>query len=58
MKWINNHHFILSANLHGGALVASYPYDGSKNMTSYNSVSPDDLTFRHLARTYSMVSVI
>lgn len=36
-----------------GAFVANYPYDGTPSgITAYNS-SPDDGTFRFLARTYA-----
>lgn len=57
MNWIttNNPPFVLSANLHGGALVASYPYDDSEShkQAGFYSKAPDDDVFVHLAKVYS-----
>lgn len=57
IQWLDNISFVLSANLHGGALVASYPYDNAPNSVyksqSHYSQTPDDDLFRHLAQTYS-----
>ena len=55
MKWILENNFVLSANLHGGSVVASYPYDDSEKHknSGYYSGSPDDGLFRYLAKTYS-----
>ncbi|KAK1906728.1 Carboxypeptidase M [Dissostichus eleginoides] len=54
--WLRMESFVLSANLHGGALVASYPYDnsnGGSELVGGASVSPDDDVFNHLAKVYS-----
>ena len=44
--------------MHGGDLVANYPYDEARgiNPTEY-SPSPDDETFRYLLVNYILVSV-
>ncbi|XP_012216053.2 carboxypeptidase D-like [Linepithema humile] len=57
MKWISRIPFVLSANLHGGALVANYPYDngppGLPSNVVRSNLSPDNDIFRMLALTYS-----
>ena len=55
IRWITSNKFVLSANLHGGTEVVSYPYDDSaRNMDSAKySRSPDDKLFRYLAKTYA-----
>ncbi|XP_037136366.1 carboxypeptidase M isoform X2 [Syngnathus acus] len=52
--WLKTETFVLSANLHGGALVASYAYDNSGNeLAGQASLTPDDDVFVHLAKVYS-----
>ncbi|XP_051974454.1 carboxypeptidase M [Xyrauchen texanus] len=52
MGWLNTETFVLSANLHGGAVVASYPYDNG-DLQGALSIAPDNDVFVHLAKTYS-----
>ncbi|XP_018111458.1 carboxypeptidase M isoform X2 [Xenopus laevis] len=51
MDWINNENFVLSANFHGGAVVASYPYDNANSEN--NEISPDNDFFKNLATLYA-----
>ncbi|CAA0842000.1 carboxypeptidase D- putative [Striga hermonthica] len=53
MSWTENIHFTASASLHGGALVANYPWDGTEDKKRYYYGCPDDQTFRFLASLYS-----
>ncbi|XP_039751750.1 carboxypeptidase D-like isoform X2 [Pararge aegeria] len=54
MNWSQSIPFVLSANLHGGALVANYPYDNNPDMKSgLENLSPDNAVFVHLAHVYS-----
>lgn len=56
MNWVAEHNFIMSANFHGGALVANYPWDnlpGSKKNFREYSMCPDDDTFIYLSLGYS-----
>ncbi|KAK7882086.1 hypothetical protein WMY93_028260 [Mugilogobius chulae] len=55
MRWIQEKKFVLSANLHGGTVVASYPFDDSALHVSKGiySAAADDALFRYLALVYS-----
>ncbi|XP_022087938.1 LOW QUALITY PROTEIN: carboxypeptidase D-like [Acanthaster planci] len=58
IDWVQNYQFVLSANLHGGALLANYPFDNMKpedkpgDNAAY-SRSPDDAFFRVISLAYS-----
>lgn len=57
MRWVEQYPFVLSANLHGGSLVANYPWDDNpQNRNGVYSMSPDDEVFKKLAKAYSFVS--
>lgn len=53
MKWIKQHPFVLSASLHGGTLVAHYPYDSHSQGRLIPNPTPDEDVFRYLASSYA-----
>lgn len=55
MSWIVNNPFVLSANLHGGAVVASYPFDDSvaHQESHFESPTPDNEFFKYVAKLYA-----
>uniref|UniRef100_A0A3Q3LCT9 Carboxypeptidase D, a n=1 Tax=Mastacembelus armatus TaxID=205130 RepID=A0A3Q3LCT9_9TELE len=55
IRWIQEKKFVLSGNLHGGTVVASYPFDDSASHQRQGRYSPseDDTLFRYLALVYS-----
>ncbi len=53
MNWRFDESFTLSANMHGGTLVANYPFDNNPAGTSTYSPSPDDDLFVDISLEYS-----
>ncbi|XP_046680544.1 carboxypeptidase D-like isoform X2 [Homalodisca vitripennis] len=56
MRWLDDFPFVLSAALHGGSLVANYPFDNSKYDSSLSkepNLTEDDDVFKHLALVYA-----
>ncbi|CAH8662968.1 unnamed protein product [Schistosoma rodhaini] len=53
MEWLDKINFVLGANMHGGDLVANYPFDKSITGNSAESITPDNPTFVELAESYA-----
>jgi len=53
MNWAFQHSSVLSANFHGGTLVANYPWDGNYSGQNVYTASPEDAHFIQLALAYS-----
>lgn len=57
MEWISSQQFTLSANIHGGDVVANYPWDGSeKPFPPKNNPTTDDDTFREISYEYARLN--
>lgn len=55
IDWMQKIPFVLSANLHGGELVVSYPFDMARSywMAKELTPTPDDSMFRWLSTAYA-----
>lgn len=54
IDWLEEYPFVLSANLHNGALVANYPYDNSRSGEAIYTATSDDDIFIQLSLSYSL----
>lgn len=54
MAWSAAHHFVASANFHGGACVVNYPYDDDGTADFVDAPTPDDALFRDISLRYSI----
>lgn len=53
MNFSATRHFVVSANFHGGEMVANYPWDSNYNGSSVFSPSPENTLFHHISLVYS-----
>ncbi|KII68346.1 Carboxypeptidase D [Thelohanellus kitauei] len=53
IQWIKSIPFVLAANLHGGTMVANFPFDDNPSSQKMYSPTPDDSLFNFLAASYS-----
>ncbi|XP_034627631.1 probable carboxypeptidase X1 [Trachemys scripta elegans] len=59
IDWMQKFPFVLSANLHGGELVVTYPYDMTRTYWKAQELTPtpDDAIFRWLATVYATTNL-
>ncbi|XP_038254937.1 probable carboxypeptidase X1 [Dermochelys coriacea] len=59
IDWMQKYPFVLSANLHGGELVVTYPYDMTRTYWKAQELTPtpDDAVFRWLATVYATTNL-
>ncbi|XP_078502703.1 carboxypeptidase M-like isoform X2 [Lissotriton helveticus] len=53
MTWFRSENFVLSAVLHGGAMVVVYPYSNDEGGLTGEIQYADEDVFQHLAKVYS-----
>ncbi|XP_030628233.1 probable carboxypeptidase X1 [Chanos chanos] len=59
ISWMQAIPFVLSANLHGGELVVTYPYDCTRDwIPRQNTPTADDAFFRWLATVYATTNLV
>lgn len=56
MNFSAQHTFVISANFHGGTVVANYPWDSNYSGASIFSPSPENALFYNIALTYAQAS--
>uniref|UniRef100_A0A8K9VEN5 F5/8 type C domain-containing protein n=1 Tax=Oncorhynchus mykiss TaxID=8022 RepID=A0A8K9VEN5_ONCMY len=59
ISWMQDIPFVLSANLHGGELVVTYPFDCTRDWAPQeNTPTADDSFFRWLATVYASTNLV
>ncbi|XP_061895846.1 probable carboxypeptidase X1 isoform X2 [Entelurus aequoreus] len=59
IDWMQNIPFVLGANLHGGELVVTYPFDMTRDWAPQeHTPTPDDSFFRWLATAYASTNQV
>lgn len=59
ISWMQDIPFVLSANLHGGELVVTYPFDCTRDWAPQeNTPTADDAFFRWLATVYASTHLV
>lgn len=54
-NWMKSTPFVLSANLQGGSLFVSYPYESSPSELPETNPTQDDDVFKYLSKEYSQL---
>lgn len=59
ISWMQNIPFVLGANLHGGEVVVTYPFDMTRDWAPReHTPTPDDSFFRWLAAAYASTNQV